>query len=243
MSDKVELVYFNVQGRGTIIRMLLRIWGGDWEDNTVSADKATWTEKKPEFEREALGALPLLKLNGQTFCQTDAITEWAADKAGVISDDPVQRLKEKMITETFKEVGEKAFMAGMFAAAKVLGKDIMGLPEEEREERNKVFVPTMVQTATAMLPRVEKVLKDLNLSGEGKYLFGDSISVADLQCLAYTIFFDDAEFNKYADMKKVIATSAPTVLKLATKAKQHPAIAEYMAADGAKPYTGLNILW
>ena len=32
-----------------------------------------------------------------------------------------------MINETFKETGEKAFMAGMFAASKALGKDVMGL--------------------------------------------------------------------------------------------------------------------
>ena len=40
MSDNIELVYFAVQGRGTIIRMLLRIWGGDWKDTLVPADKA-----------------------------------------------------------------------------------------------------------------------------------------------------------------------------------------------------------
>ena len=34
-----------------------------------------------------------------------------------------------MILETIKEVGEKAFMSGMFAASKALGKDVMGLGE------------------------------------------------------------------------------------------------------------------
>ena len=38
-----------------------------------------------------------------------------------------------MILETIKEVGEKAFMSGMFAASKALGKDVMGLRKFQQE--------------------------------------------------------------------------------------------------------------
>merc|ERR1719285_1155650 len=59
---------------------------------------------------DALGAVPILKLNDQVFCQTDAIVDWAADKAGLYSSDSVRRMK-KMIAETVKEVQLKAMMA------------------------------------------------------------------------------------------------------------------------------------
>ena len=92
----------------------------------------------------------------------------------------------------------------------------------------------MVQTCKAMLPRVEKTLQRLSLPSQamdsdgfqnttveivwnpwkdGKYVFGDEISLVDLNCLCYKIFFNDAEFNKYADMSTVLAEAAPTVLK------------------------------
>ena len=48
--------------------------------------------------------MPVLKLDGQIFYQTEAIVEWAASKAGVQTDDPVERMQVKMIEETIKEV-------------------------------------------------------------------------------------------------------------------------------------------
>ena len=43
-------------------------------------------------------------------------------------------------------------------------------------------------------------------------------------------------------MKNVLNEAAPTVVKLAEKAKKHPAVAEYIADDGNNRYTGLTIL-
>ena len=40
-----------------------------------------------------LGALPILRLNGQTFYQTNAIIEWSAAKADMILDCPILRMK------------------------------------------------------------------------------------------------------------------------------------------------------
>ena len=34
-----------------------------------------------------------------------------------------------------------------------------------------------------------------------------------------------------------------TYSKIAENAEKHPAVAEYLAADGSLPYTGLNCLW
>ena len=97
-----------------------------------------------------------------------------------------------MIAETFKEVLEKALMGSMAEATKQLGnvrelgslyrvskKIILYSGPERRDERNKVIHTAMVANLKAMVPRVEKVLKMLPIGG--KYLFGEKISVSDLQ--------------------------------------------------------------
>ena len=45
-----------------------------------------------------------MKIDDEVFYQTEAIIEWAASKAGIQSDDPVERMQVKMIEETMKEV-------------------------------------------------------------------------------------------------------------------------------------------
>ena len=134
--DKPELIYFDLQGRATLTRIMLRMSGCEWKDTRIPANKTAWAEQKPKFENDALGSVPVLKINGQFFCQSEAIADWAADKAGLRSEDPVRRmqvhftincfkltllLQEKMIAETFKEVLEKALMGSMAEATKQLG--------------------------------------------------------------------------------------------------------------------------
>merc|ERR1711970_1051284 len=100
---------------------MLRMSGCEWKDTRIPANKAAWMEQKPQFERDALGSVPVLVINGQSFCQSEAINDWVADKAGLRSDDPVRRMQEKMIAETFKEVLEKSIMASVAVATVKLG--------------------------------------------------------------------------------------------------------------------------
>ena len=45
-----------------------------------------------------------MKIDDEVFYQTEAIIEWAASKAGIQPDDPIERMQVKMIEETIKEV-------------------------------------------------------------------------------------------------------------------------------------------
>ena len=91
--DKPELIYFDLQGRATLTRIMLRMSGSEWKDTRIPANKTAWAEQKAKFEKDALGSVPVLKTNGQVFCQSEAIADWAADKAGLRSDDPVRRMQ------------------------------------------------------------------------------------------------------------------------------------------------------
>lgn len=243
MTDEIELIYFTLQGRGTLIRIMLNMSGCQWTDTRIPADRAIWNEQKATFDEIALGTLPILKLNGHVYCQSEAIVEWATHKAGIaFNNEPLVRMQIKMITETLHETTKNAFAAGMAQVGKL--PDISSLSgEESRERRNRVLIPTMVDTFKATLGNIEKVFAMLNVDKDAKFIFGDTISLADLSCLAYTIFFADGEFNKYGAMAPLLTQYAPTVVSVAARAKTHPAVADYMVKDGANRYAGLNVLW
>ena len=47
----------------------------------------------------------------------------------------------------------------------------------------------------------EKVVKKFKTAENSKYLFGDQLTLADLDCLKCKVLMDDPVFNKYADFK------------------------------------------
>lgn len=127
----VELIYFDVQGRATQTRIMLKIAGIEFKDTRLT--KSEFAERKTSLEECALGQIPILKVNGKgmasrkfpkrlvrlpnfeigycgggaenesikVYCQSDAIMEWAATKAGLIPENDEDALAMRMV------VGEK----------------------------------------------------------------------------------------------------------------------------------------
>ena len=91
----VEFIYFDVQGRGTQFRLCMKIAGLDFTDTYIPC--ADWQSKKAEFENIGLGQLPIMKVDGKIFCQSDAMYEWAAKKANLIPEDPEKALAMRMV--------------------------------------------------------------------------------------------------------------------------------------------------
>ena len=59
----VELIYFDVQGRASQTRIMLKIAGIEFTDTRLT--KAEFAERKPSLEECALGQIPILKVNGK----------------------------------------------------------------------------------------------------------------------------------------------------------------------------------
>ena len=118
---KVELIYFDLQGRATQTRIMLKMAGIEFTDTRLS--KEEFMEKKASFP---LGQLPVLKVNDKVrdsldskscyswrtwsdqvgcpflnpfkvFCQSDAIMEWAAEKAGLIPKNDEDAMAMRMV--------------------------------------------------------------------------------------------------------------------------------------------------
>ena len=67
---KVELVYFDLQGRATQTRIMLKMAGIEFIDTRLS--KEEFGEKKSSFEDSALGQLPVLKVDDK---ETDSVNQ------------------------------------------------------------------------------------------------------------------------------------------------------------------------
>ena len=72
-----------------------------------------------------MGALPVLKIDGETFCQTKAINAYVAKKAGLNGKNLIEQMKVTMIMETQGELLEKAMMEAFM----IVGKEFEGSPD------------------------------------------------------------------------------------------------------------------
>ena len=72
---KVELIYFDLQGRATQARVMLKMAGIEFTDTRLT--KEEFGEKKPSFEESALGQLPVLKVDDKAkdfkLCPTSSL--------------------------------------------------------------------------------------------------------------------------------------------------------------------------
>ena len=93
----LELIYFDVQGRATGIRIMLKMAGVDYKDTRVECDKAVWQAQKPDFDKLALGQLPIMKIDDRVYCQQDAIEEYCALKAGIVPKSAEDVMRVKML--------------------------------------------------------------------------------------------------------------------------------------------------
>ena len=71
-----------------------------------------------------LQSLPVLKIDGEMFCQTKAINAYVAKKAGLMGKNAIEEMKVTMIMETHAEILEKALMQSFMIA----GKEFEGSP-------------------------------------------------------------------------------------------------------------------
>lgn len=68
--------------------------------------------------------------------------------------------------------------------------------EAEREVRNLGIVKAMIEGFKGSLPIIEKVLKDLNISSDKHYIFGDKLSLGDLHFIRLKVMLTACELNK-----------------------------------------------
>ncbi|KAJ2451827.1 hypothetical protein EV183_003355 [Coemansia sp. RSA 2336] len=199
------LRYFDLIGRAEGARLLL------------TAGKATWTEEHPEWpaekDKQPFKRLPVLvEKNGEdewVLCESPAIERYLARKFGFFPTDIKQAAEQEQLAEQQYDV-VKAFF------------DKLLIPQEQLEKIGDGF--------DALLDRiVEKHSQILENNPHG-YLFGDSMSYADISCYAFYKLFILYMPVYQPDVANVVASKVtPSISAFISRIESNPLLASYVA--------------
>ena len=98
-----ELIYFGAKGRGEAIRVMLHAAGVEWKDTRFKY--SDWADIKPTTP---LGSVPVLKIDGKTYCQSLSLLRYAGKLAGFYPEDPLEALKVDQALDSINELVSKA---------------------------------------------------------------------------------------------------------------------------------------
>eukprot|EP01132_Coremiostelium_polycephalum_P001478 gene1478-1865_t len=99
MSTIPTLTYFNGQGKGEIIRLILAYTNTKFNDNRV-------TEINDDLRKELpYGQLPVFRDGDLYIAQSIAIARYVAEKTGIQGKTPQQRAQIDEIVDSFGDIG------------------------------------------------------------------------------------------------------------------------------------------
>lgn len=87
-----KLLYFNLRGRGDVIRMALEQSGSEWSEEGI--EYAVMKQGGPNFP---FAQAPVLVHNGMTIAQTDAILRYIGREWGMYGDNNVESTQIDML--------------------------------------------------------------------------------------------------------------------------------------------------
>merc|ERR1711957_324946 len=212
----IELLYFGIHGRALLTRMLLKL--GDVEFTDTKLTREEFGEMKPSLP---LGQVPVLKVDGVMYCQTNAIVAYAASLAGLSKLSDIEELKSNMvcvtITEMVDQTSKPAFMA------------MMAVPEAEKEKRSETFYGMAKKNAPDQIKKLEKILKHLSTNDS---VVDGKMTLADLAIMNVYIMYTDAKM----DMADIFNTGAPTAAKIVAKMMKNEKVAAMTTEAQAVPF-------
>lgn len=194
-----SLEYFDLGGRAQHIRHAYLIGGIEFEDKRIPFDK-----KDPVWlarkKEVPCGQIPVLTYNGKMYGNSLAILRFVGARGGTY---PQAGTEEQLIVDDVLETVSE------------LWSRFPIVPEDSRPE----FLATKFAVAMEHISA---------LVGDGKFVLGDSISIADLHLYTFYDTFGVLAFFKplsSADFEKF-----PVIMKVIQNVKDHPKLKEYIAA-------------
>ncbi|NP_001083518.1 prostaglandin D2 synthase, hematopoietic a [Xenopus laevis] len=97
-----KLIYFNLEGRGEILRYLFSYSNIEFEDRRL--EFADWPALKPSIP---YGQLPVVEIDGVIFNQSLAIGRYLAKKAGLIGKNDLDEIRVDAIIDTIDDFFSK----------------------------------------------------------------------------------------------------------------------------------------
>jgi len=160
-NSDVELLYFPVHGRGLVARLILDYGKVNYNNKVLTSE--FWA-LKPTLP---LGQLPVLKIDGVMYCQTQAINAYCGKLAKLPALSDIEELKNHMMNETCNEVFEGMVNAA-FAALGGFGNHLLRSDGtiDDSEQNGKLFFDAIEGVLAEQLQNIENVLKVLSVDGE-----------------------------------------------------------------------------
>ncbi|CAH1248716.1 HPGDS [Branchiostoma lanceolatum] len=176
-----KLTYFNVRGRGELIRLLFAAGEIPYEDVRIEGD--SWPELKP---KTPMGQVPILEFDGQVICQSMAIARFVAREAGLLGKTLLDQARADMLLDGGIDVG------------KLFEEMVMEKDASKKAEKKKEF-------GEKTLPQFLSLYE--GFAGDNGYFVGYSLTWSDIAFFNMMDFIT-AEFpsalDGYCNLSKVI---------------------------------------
>jgi len=200
---QLKLSYFDFHGgRAEPARLALHLGGIAFEDHRFAFANFAEVRKTTPF-----GQVPVLEVDGVQVTQSDAITRYAGQLAGLYPKDPYQALLCDEVLGAVEDLTIK--LSGSF-----------GLKDEALRQARAAFVQGPLPLYLGWLQ------KQLQAHG-GQYFADQRLTVADLKVFSYVRGLCSGNLDHVPS--DIVAQLAPSLLDHMQRVAQVPAIAQYYA--------------
>ncbi|XP_055962617.1 hematopoietic prostaglandin D synthase [Sorex fumeus] len=146
-----KLIYFNMRGRGEIIRYIFAYLNIEYEDHRI--EQADWPQIKPGLP---FGKIPILEVDGVTLHQSLAIARYLTKNTELAGSTELEQCQVDGVASTLDD-----FMSRFPWA------------EKKPDVREQAFTQLLTQEAPGLLQDLDAYL------GEKEWLVGDSVTWVD----------------------------------------------------------------
>eukprot|EP01067_Filipodium_phascolosomae_P009747 Filipodium_phascolosomae@DN938_c0_g1_i1.p1 len=205
MAPKIELFYFDAQGRAEAIRLALSVAALEFTDTRYKHED--WPKHKDQFPT---GSVPAIQIDGKMYSQTQAILKWAGSQnnANLYPKEPMAAL---VVDQALGIIDD------------ITSKFKMNLPEEELKASRKEFTEAIVKAFGYLEKKMEE--------HKGKYLCGDGMTIADLVSL---VMIDWIESGILDHVDKTLMAKYSKVMAAKKLTGSHAAIVAWQKKSAAK---------
>lgn len=195
------LTYFDFPGgRGEDCRIALHLAGIEWEDDRVKGSE--WPERKAGTP---WGGLPVLSVDGKLIGQSNAILTFVGRKHGLHPADPWEAARHEAILSACEQ------FRGLMTAS-LREKD----PDKKRAMREEAAAGFIPQWGA----RFEREI------GDGPFLSGDTLNVADLKLFIVVKWFQGGALDH---IPTTVFDAHPKLMALYEAVEAHPGVADWYA--------------
>jgi len=175
----VKLVYFDVQAKGELTRLLLHAGNIDFEDFRFSFED--WPKIKPSTP---FGQAPVLYWDGEELAQSLAIARFVARKVGLAGKSDLEFTQADMVATHTEDWWSK------------LPKLRFEKVQADREEGANAFL-------NEFLPKWLQPLENLLKKRGGQWYAGSSVTFADMAVMVMLDFLHEPDELAFKDMNNL----------------------------------------